>query len=88
MFTSAVTHAASHRILTLAAAGGFALSAVFAGNAVLDGGSRTPSSPILVEADLGSLLHFGGATSTDGETSQPAAHLTEDAGGVPVGARQ
>ncbi|MDP2328002.1 MAG: hypothetical protein Q8M79_07930 [Dehalococcoidia bacterium] len=88
MFTSAVTRVASHRVLTLAAAGGFALSAVFAGNAVLDGGSRAPSSPILVEVDLGSLLHFGGATNTDGETSQPPAHLTEDAGGVPGDARQ
>ncbi|MDO9446228.1 MAG: hypothetical protein Q7K37_13030 [Dehalococcoidia bacterium] len=88
MFTSAVTRAASHRILTLAAAAGFALSAVFAGNAVLGGGSRTPSSPILVEADLGSLLHFGGATSTNDEADQPAAHPTEDAGGIPGGARQ
>ena len=88
MFTSAVTLAASHRVLTLAAAGGFALSAVFAGNAVLDDGSRTPSSPILVEADLGSLLHFGGPTSTGGESNQPATHLTVDAGGVPGGAHR
>lgn len=88
MFTSAVTFAASHRVLTVAAAGGFALSAVFAGHAVRDAGSNTPPSPILIEADLRSLLHFGGATSTDGETNQSAAHLTEDAGGVPGGAHR
>jgi hypothetical protein len=87
MFTSAVTFAASHRVLTVAAAGGFALSAVFAGHAVPDAGSSTPPSPILIEADLGSLLHFG-TTSTDGEANQPAAHLTEDAGGVPGGAHR
>lgn len=77
MLTTAITFATSKKLAALAAASGVAASAMFAGNASLQQEIRAMPAPILVEADLGSMLRLGGGS---GGTAEANASTTASAG--------
>ncbi|GMU39791.1 MAG: hypothetical protein AMXMBFR23_06570 [Chloroflexota bacterium] len=64
MLTTAITFAASKKVIALAAASGVAASAMFAGNTTLQQEIRAMPAPILIEADLGSMLRLGGGSGS------------------------
>ncbi len=85
MLTTAITFAASKKVIALAAASGVAASAMFAGNTSLQQEIRAMPAPILIEADLGSMLRLGGGSGTTAGVTIEADAATEAADGVSLG---
>lgn len=85
MLTTAITFAASKKVIALAAASGVAASAMFAGNTSLQQEIRAMPAPILIEADLGSMLRLGGGSGTTAGIAVEADVATEAAAGVSLG---
>lgn len=87
MFTEVIALTATKKVIGLTIAAGLAASATVAGTFGTSGSASAPFpslAPVVVEADLGSMLRFGGGSETGAAVEAAAATDTQVDLGIPT----